>query len=136
MAFIPQRIFFMDTDRDGYCYIWDYELENIKKKYLEHEARMEKLNECVEKNNIGIALEKQGKIDEAIGIYEENIFGNPYPATHSFDRLMILYRKQKRFKDEIRVIKKAIHAFPNIDKYKERLQKAEVLLRREQDSRN
>lgn len=61
-------------------------------------------------NNEGKELEKEGKIQEAIAVYEENI-KLEYPATHSYDRLMILYRKLKQKEDEIRVIKKAIEVF-------------------------
>lgn len=66
---------------------------------------------CAELNNTGMFLEKEGRIDEAIDVYEKNISGNCYPATHSFDRLMILYRKRKDYDNEIRVIQKAIKIF-------------------------
>ena len=34
-----------------------------------------------------------------------------YPATHSYQRLMTLYRKSKEYSKEIKVIKKAISVF-------------------------
>lgn len=46
----------------------------------------------------------------AIQLYEENI-KTGYPDQYSFDRLMILYRKQKKYKDELRVIKRGIKVF-------------------------
>jgi tetratricopeptide (TPR) repeat protein len=54
--------------------------------------------------------ESNEDLDTAIELYEENIKSG-YPEPYSFDRLMILYRKQKRFKDELRVIKRAIKVF-------------------------
>ena len=83
-------------------------------------------------NNKGIELEKLGRIEDAISVYENNISGDCYPACHSFDRLMILYRKQKRYDDEIRVIEKAIEIlsprYPDLKpKYEQRLQKVNIL---------
>lgn len=68
------------------------------------------LFESAQLNNKGILLEKQGNIQEAIETYEENIKIG-YPATHSFERLMILYRKGKSPHEELRVIEKAIEVF-------------------------
>lgn len=68
------------------------------------------LQNCASLNNIGIAKEKAGDIDGAIRIYEENV-AQEYPATHSYDRLMILYRKRKDYDNEIRIISKAINVF-------------------------
>lgn len=79
---------------------------------------------CATSNNLGIKLEKEGRIAEAIQVYEANIAGDCYPATHSFDRLMILYRKQKDYASEIRVIKKAIEVFS-----KENLRRAEIAIK-------
>jgi tetratricopeptide (TPR) repeat protein len=63
----------------------------------------EKLYRTAARNNKGIALEKDGNIESAMKIYEENI-KDGYPAIHSFQRLMIIYRKLKRYSDEVRVI--------------------------------
>lgn len=46
----------------------------------------------------------------AIKLYEENT-RTGYPDQYSFDRLMILYRKQKKYKDELRVINRGIKVF-------------------------
>lgn len=61
-------------------------------------------------NNKGIALEKDKNIEEAIKVYEENVKLG-YPATHSYDRLMILYSRIKDPENEVRIIKKAIEVF-------------------------
>ena len=103
------------------------------------------LEETASNNNNGILAEKEGRIDDAIRIYENSIL-DEYPATHSYDRLMILYRKRKDYENEIRVIKIAIRVFEKermerdrlgvgsdniaqeVNRYKLRLEKAEALM--------
>jgi len=87
------------------------------------------IEKVAENNNRGSDCEKRGEIDEAIKIYEGNL---SYPACHSFDRLMVLYRKKQMYEDEIRVIKKAIEVlcprYPDLmSKYEQRLLKATEL---------
>lgn len=98
----------------------------LKKKAIQDEKNA-KLFKTAELNNEGIALEKAGKIEEAISIYEDCI-SIGYPAAHSYERLMILYRKAKDFKNEIRIIKIALKVYKkdpkNFTKYSERLEKA------------
>lgn len=59
---------------------------------------------------IGIDLEKEGMIDEAIKVYEKSIIPK-LPMKHPYERLTILYRKKKDYENEIRVIKIAIEVF-------------------------
>jgi len=87
------------------------------------------------RNMKGIELEKQGKIDEAIELYEQNIAEN-CDGSHPYMRLAILYRKKKSYDNEIRVLKKAIYVFenyapkergdscPKLDKFRNRLERA------------
>ena len=84
----------------------------------------EKLYKTAQLNNAGIEAEKNGNVSLAISIYEENIKGES-PASHSYDRLLILYRKDKRYDDELRIIKVAIKVFTGIvkNKFQERGQK-------------
>jgi tetratricopeptide (TPR) repeat protein len=111
----------------------DYEeaLEIIK----EGKRKEELLMRTSKLNSRGAALEKEGRIDEAIQVYEKNIEGE-YPACNSYDRLMILYRKRKQYEDEIRVINKAINVFSDakhfdiVDKYISRLDRAMELYKR------
>jgi len=73
-------------------------------KYREELSRVE--NIFVARNSEGANLEKAGKIDEAIALYEKNVkegFDGSYPYT----RLAIIYRRRKLFDDENRIIKKA-----------------------------
>jgi len=63
----------------------------------------QKLYRTASRNNQGIVFEKTGDLANAIKVYEENI-SEGYPATHSFIRLMVIYRKLKKHSEEIRVI--------------------------------
>jgi tetratricopeptide (TPR) repeat protein len=47
---------------------------------------------------------------EAIKLYEQNV-KEDYADDFAFERLMILYRKQKRYKDELRIVNRAIDVF-------------------------
>jgi len=88
-----------------------------------------------ERNLEGIELEKEGRVDEAIQLYEANIREN-FDGNHPYDRLAIIYRKRKEIGEEIRVLKKAIWVFENIanqrrpdvfiklENFKNRLEKA------------
>jgi tetratricopeptide (TPR) repeat protein len=64
-------------------------------------------------NQSGAEAEANGDIEEAVQLYERNIksgIANSFP----FDRLMVIYRKQKRYKDELRVINRGIEVFNNL----------------------
>lgn len=92
----------------------DKMLEDARRRFEEGRAKNAVANQLLQdtaaRNNEGTAYEKAGREDEAIAIYEENI-ADGYPALHSFDRLMIIYRRRKDYYNEIRVIKKAIDVF-------------------------
>lgn len=60
--------------------------------------------------SMGIDLEKEGMIDEAISVYEKSIMSK-LPTKHPYERLVILYRKRKDYENEIRVLKAAIEVF-------------------------
>lgn len=83
------------------------ELDDLR-EYNRKEGEI--LSKCSDTNNKGIAFEKDGSIDEALKLYEENITLK-YPATHAYKRLMILYRKRKDYENELRVIRTAIDVF-------------------------
>lgn len=61
-------------------------------------------------NNDGIEYEKAGNIDAAIAAYQQNVSSGAV-ATHSYERLMIIYRKRQEYDKEIDVIEKAIDVF-------------------------
>lgn len=97
-------------------------LQHLKNKNRKEGAR---LNEISRNNTSGIELEKAGKTDEAIQNYEDNV-SNRVVATHSYDRLMIIYRKRKQYRDEMRIIKTAIEVFTdeNCLRYQRAMEKA------------
>lgn len=99
---------------------------------------MADFNTQVERNLRGIKLEKSGRVDEAIRLYEENVKEN-FEGNHPYDRLAIIYRKRNLINEEIRVLEKAVWVFENIvfekrvdrlpklEKFKKRLEKAREL---------
>lgn len=103
----------------------------MMKSVVATEEENKRLTETAAANNKGIDMEKKGDIDGAIAVYEENI-SKGYPATHSYQRLMILYRKRGDYDNEIRVIKAAINVFCKIQssvipEWERRMEKAESL---------
>lgn len=102
------------------------DLDRFEREYQDQRIYEKKLKQCVALNNKGIAFEKEGKIKSAINCYEKNIESD-YPARHSYDRLLVLYRKAKDIDNEIRVCELAFIKFPNDIKYKERLDKLKLI---------
>ena len=101
---------------------------------------MEKdFGEQVSRNLLGIQYEKQGDVEKAIDLYEQNI-AECFDGNHPYDRLAIIYRRKKLYEEEVRVLEQAIYVFENIvheertdraqklHKFKERLNKAKSLL--------
>lgn len=106
-------------------------LNEWEKKLAAYKDDEKSLYQTATNNNKGIAFEKQGDIDSAIEAYENNLRIG-YLASHSYNRLMIIYHREKRYEDEVRVIKKAIEVFSSdaryekdIIKWQERLNKLE-----------
>lgn len=104
---------------------------SIEKDKKAEQEKVEAMNKCAALNNLGIKYEREGNIALAISTYEENL-SSPFIACHSFDRLMILYRKQKDYDNEIRVIQNALEGlcerYPQLkEKYLKRLEKAKAL---------
>ena len=67
-------------------------------------------NEAIDRNLRGRDLEKRGNITDAIELYELNVaygFEGDFP----YDRLRVIYSKQGRYDDVIRVLEKAIDVF-------------------------
>jgi tetratricopeptide (TPR) repeat protein len=91
----------------------------------------------VERNLRGIRAEKEDDLQSAIAMYEANV-RDGFEGNHPYDRLAILYRKQKRVDDEVRVLERAIEVFsslsparsdvaPKLTKFRARLEKAQRL---------
>ncbi len=106
---------------------------NLIEKYRKELSKIE--NNWANRNLKGIKLEKEGKIDKAIKLYEKNI-EEEFDGSHPYTRLAIIYIKKGLLNDEIRVLKKAVWVFENVvckergdrsqklDKFKKRLEKA------------
>jgi len=106
---------------------------NLIEKYRKELSKIE--NNWVNRNLKGIKLEKEGKIDKAIKLYEKNI-EEEFDGNYPYERLAIIYSKKGLLEDEIRVLEKAVWVFENIvykdrsdrlpklDKFKKRLEKA------------
>lgn len=132
-AFIPSSTMFKvwdARDRGGtFITVSDRNLALWQKKYEAYNLKFNVLlPRCTEYNNLGIEYEKQGNIPLAISTYEENVKPGSYPARHAYDRLLVLYRKQKDYRNELRVCKLAVSVFKE-EKYKKRLEKIKSLLK-------
>jgi hypothetical protein len=75
------------------------------KIYQDHEGRIEEARQA----------ELNEDVEEAVSLYEEAIAGG-YSGQFAFDRLMLIYRKQKKYKDELRIINKGIGVFSEANK--------------------
>lgn len=71
-------------------------------------------SEQVERNLKAIQYEKNGEVEEAIHLYEQNI-DEGFAGTHPYERLSRLYQKAGRKEDLIRVLEKAIIVFEGSD---------------------
>lgn len=137
MSVLPPDLF-MELNKlslQGTCaHITTSTIIELDRRLAERKAKDKALSDCARLNNKGKEYEKAGKITLAIRTYEKNIAGNCYPATHSFDRLMVLYRKQKEYDKELAVIEKALMVFDIEDllsKYKKRKQKVMELINKQ-----
>ena len=108
---------------------------SLENKLQREIAKVKLLNDCAERNNKGIAYEKEGNIDAAVELYEENIKPGCYPAMHSFDRLLVIYRRNGDCKSELRVCKRAVTVFKKIGKYRERLEKITAKIQKERSKK-
>lgn len=61
----------------------------------------------VERNLKGRDLEKSGKEDVAITLYEENV-ADRFDGSHPYDRLRVIYTRRKDFDGAIRVCQQYI----------------------------
>jgi tetratricopeptide (TPR) repeat protein len=62
--------------------------------------------------DVSMKLEKEGKLEEAKNNYL-NIIENDPAFYNAYNRLLIIYRKQKDYKKELSTVNKAIKAFEN-----------------------
>ena len=91
----PENLFWTDPDDGGYLTVPVKQISDMENELQREISNKRLLDECVERNNQGIALEKDGDIEAAVALYEENIKPGCYPAMHSFDRLLVIYSRTK-----------------------------------------
>lgn len=127
LSCVPENVFWRSQDAlwndEKYVEVSEQEYRTIIERYKKKQLDERRLSESVDLNNKGIELEKNGETDAAIEVYEKNIKPGCWPARHSFDRLLVLYRKRKDYANELRVCKAAIGLFDGEVKYKERMVK-------------
>ena len=96
------------------------------------------MEQAVSNNLSGADAEKAGNIEEAIRLYEQNV-ADRFDGSHPYKRLAIIYRQQKRYDDEVRVLNVAVDVFSKLKRtdsdtklqyFKDRLEKAKELQRK------
>lgn len=104
------------------------EYESLRKSFYGTSAynQEKKFESQAERNLIGIELEKAGRVDEAIPLYEQNVREN-FIGEHPYKRLAIIYRSRKQFDDEIRILIRATRKFKGDNEFSMRLEKAKAL---------
>jgi len=122
-AYLPEDYAFVAWDTETSIAVPDPVVNEAMNKYITYKVKLPKASET---NNLGISLEKEGRVREAIEAYERNITEDAYLTRHPYDRLAVLYRRAKDYDNEIRVLTLAFERTGD-DKYAERLHKAEEL---------
>ncbi|MXV16875.1 hypothetical protein [Hufsiella ginkgonis] len=82
-------------------------LDKIEEQAVSNQKLLQDINRTADLNNLEIKYEAEGNVDLVIEFYEQNVAVGR-PAMHAYDRLVTIYRSQKRYDHEIRVIKAAI----------------------------
>ena len=106
----------------------DPDTERIRREVYGADGLREerKQNMQAQRDVIAGELEGEGRIEEALVLYEENV-RTAVDTSTSYERLTRIYRESKRYDDEIRIIKKYLKMWPNSEKYIKRLTHAKAL---------
>jgi DNA polymerase III subunit epsilon len=100
-------------------------------------------NDPVERNLLGMELEAEGLIGDAISCYQANV-RDGFEGNHPYDRLAVIFRKRKDPTNEIAVLTRAVEVFsqlqsysrsdvaPKLEKFKRRLRRASDLSQKQQ----
>lgn len=134
LACVPEDVFWRSQNAlwssNDYVEVSDSECREMMLRYERKQQDDKRLSKYVELNNEGILHEESGDVESAIKVYERNICPGCWPARHSFDRLLVLYRKKKDYGSERRVCLRAVDEFPEEEKYRQRLLKIDKLIER------
>jgi hypothetical protein len=90
----------------------DQEISAMELRLINKKEKDDLLFRTADRNSRGIKAEAEKNTELAIKLYEENI-ADGYPATHSYNRLLILYRRTHRYENELRIIDHAKEVFKN-----------------------
>ena len=112
---------YLDKDGNKYIIVNKNKWQAAVAEMVLREAKEKEVALTASLNDEGSMLEKEGKEDEAILVYEKNI-ARKSTARYSYDRLLVLYRKRKEVDNELRIAKLANSTFPEEKKYKLRLE--------------
>ncbi len=120
----------------------EHNIGKNSKSYESKENSDDNFSNQVNRNLKGKENEQKGENEVAIKEYEKNI-KEGFEGNHPYDRLAIIYRKNKDYDNEIRVLNRAIEVFielsknsprqdinPKLEKFRNRLNKAEELRKR------
>lgn len=99
MALSPKNAFTQYPLGIRYILLSYYKDDNFPSFYKEAN-KLE--NMLVDRNTIGYDLEKENKVEEAIIFYEQNI-ADMIDTPHPYERLRIIYTRQKNYPAAIRV---------------------------------
>ena len=112
--------------------IWAPRRRSKRSRELSYREDLPVPNDPVERNLRGMEMEAAGLIDNAIECYEANI-RDGFPGNHPYDRLVIIFRRRRDTTSEVRVLKRAIEVFeqlqaskradvaPKLEKFRQRL---------------
>ncbi len=95
------------------------------KKYQKN--TIEPGNIMAERNLKGIELEKIGDLEGAKSLYEQNV-KDGFNGLHPYERLIIIYHKQKEHSKELKILEMATQLFPEENRFKRRLLRTKGLL--------
>lgn len=113
--------------------IKDESKSNSPKAPLNTSKKNSSFDTQVDRNLKGKELESQGKVEEAKQLYLQNV-NEGFEGNHPYDRLAIMFRKEKAYDKEIEVLEKAINVFekkvnkqradrqPKLERFKKRLE--------------
>lgn len=111
------------------------QIEDFNKDFIEDNEKYNRTNEYLreydkQKDRIlkGKEFENKGDVESAIALYEVSVECNTFNY-YPYERLMILYREEKRYDDEIKIIYKALKQLKAHSHNGEKLQNLEERLK-------